>query len=353
MKLHRAAIDDGDGDRAINGAIDHAVHRAIHRAATFLLSAQSADGSFVDWNLPPGPSTGWTTAYIGAALAAVPSEQRERTAPAARRAAEWLVAHEASGGGWSYNGEVACDADSTAHAILLLAAVGLPIAARSRDRLRAYQRRDGGFSTYGDTEGFGSWGASHADVSAVCGRAMLAMGELPASPAVRRCLAFTAAQRAASGLWPSFWWRSPLYATQANLAWLIAAGAPLDRRLAERGLAAELPNTAFERALWLDAWLRVAAASAPNTTLVLRALLADQQADGGWPSAPMLRVTRRDCTEPWADADAGALYADPKRLFTTATVLRALSVAVAVAVSASLAQAAHRPTARPPSRGSC
>ena len=308
---------------------------AIDRAIRFLLNAQSADGSFVDWALPPGPSTGWTTAYIGAALAAVPRDERARTVAATRAAADWLLAHEAAGGGWSYNGEVGPDADSTAHAILLLAAVGVPIPARSRERLLSFQRRDGGFSTYGDDEGFGSWGASHADVSAVCGRALLAMGELPASPAVARCLAFTAAQRATSGLWPSFWWRSPLYATQANLAWLIAAGAPIDLRWVAEGLASQTPNTPFERALWLDARLRIGAladaqtlpAIAAAASAIFAAVLDEQEADGGWPSAPMLRVTRRDCAAPWAEADAGPLYADPKRLFTSATVLRALAAA--------------------------
>lgn len=39
------------------------------------------------------------------------------------------------------------------------------------------------------------------------------------------------------------------------------------------------------------------------------------------------RVTRRDCDSPWDSPDPGPLFADPERIFTTATVLAALSAA--------------------------
>ena len=54
-------------------------------------------------------------------------------------------------------------------------------------------------------------------------------------------------------------------------------------------------------------------------------LIAEQQPDGSWMAPPILRITRRDCYEPWASGSPGPLFADPQRLFTTVTALHALS----------------------------
>lgn len=58
---------------------------------------------------------------------------------------------------------------------------------------------------------------------------------------------------------------------------------------------------------------------------VIGSLLRLQDADGSWPSPPILRVTRLSCFAPWHEPNPGPLYADQERLFTTATALRSLA----------------------------
>ena len=201
-----------------------AVQQAIDGGLDFVLRGQHADGRFIDWALPPGPSSAWSTAYVGLAIAELPEAGRQRGAAAIRGAAHWLLAHPAAGGGWGYNDTVGADANSTAFALRLLARTGLSIAAEHIGRLLSFQHRDGGFSTYGGEDGIGAWGQSHADVSAACASVLAMPGSTAAPAALRCCLAYIAAQRGPDGLWPSFWWRSPWYATHAALSLLKAAG---------------------------------------------------------------------------------------------------------------------------------
>lgn len=308
-----------------------ALDLAIDACVDFIRRQQSDDGCWIDWALPPGPSNSWNTAYVAEQLAALPGDFRGRTLCATRVAARWLVDHECAGGGWGYNDHVGHDADSTAHAILFLSLEGLPVAPRSDACLMMLQRPDGGFSTYPDDEGLGSWGRSHTDVSAVSARAMLTRRPTT-DPAFVRAVAFVAGQRNERGLWNSFWWRSPLYATQASLSLLGTANARLDlsaTRLALTGASAESP---FERALLLDSVLRAGVRDRDRVDALRELLVAEQLADGSWVSVPMLRVTHRDCAAPWDQLNAGAFYADDRRLFTSATALRALCLARAAAL---------------------
>jgi hypothetical protein len=56
----------------------------------------------------------------------------------------------------------------------------------------------------------------------------------------------------------------------------------------------------------------------------VKRLVDDQLDDGSWESAPILRVTNRECTTPWECANAGPTYADEDRLFTSATAVTAV-----------------------------
>ena len=58
---------------------------------------------------------------------------------------------------------------------------------------------------------------------------------------------------------------------------------------------------------------------------LLETLVCEQLTDGSWSSAPGLRIPDRTCVAPRAEPYADMLYADPDRLFTSATVLDALS----------------------------
>jgi hypothetical protein len=292
---------------------------AILAGVGFLRARQSAEGCWTDWDLPPGRSSMWTTAYVGCQLADLAPQSR---------AAAWLAEHELSGGGWGYDESVGCDADSSAHAVILLRRSGVAVHDRSRRRLESFQRSDGGFSTYGRDDGLGSWGVSHPDVTPVAGYALvLVYGS--AARAVTRAVESVTRNRNGAGLWDSFWWSTPLYATRASLAFLAVADVPLTDLAKTRTslLRLEAPS-AFERALLLDCLRLVGGDTSDNHDELLGALLTEQLSDGSWPSAPSLRIPDRTCAAPWDEPGTELLYADGNRLFTSATVVGALGRAV-------------------------
>src|SRR5262245_43687248 len=222
------------------------VKRSIEACIGFLLGRQSDDGSWTDWNLPPGRSSTWTTAYVGVRLAELPPILGTPALPARRSAARWLLQQELEGGGWGYDQRVGCDCDSTAHALQFLGLEGVPLAEATYDRLLAFQRRDGGFSTYPSDAGLGSWGCSHPDVSPVAAQAVVMRYGFD-TPAAERTLRYVVEGRSPNGLWDSFWWDSPLYATRASLAFLRATGSHGDLTVLWEALRQVEPRNSFER----------------------------------------------------------------------------------------------------------
>jgi hypothetical protein len=325
-----------------------ATARALDSAQRFLLKNQSLDGHWSEWELPPGPSDCWTTAYVGYQLATADEPVLRANAAARRAAASWLGRRESEGGGWGYNDRVGADADSTAWALLFLCAERRPALLAAYQRLTSLQQPDGGFATYPPDAGLGSWGASHPDVSALAARALVALSRAEscslAAPerkreaqlAVGRALEYITSQRKSDGTWNSFWWSSPLYATAASLSLLRAAGLPLDAGLTRAGLRRMSANNPFERALLLDCHVQLSLdasgfeaspplESSPTEPSLVEQLVSEQLADGSWQHAPILRLTNRSRLDPGAGTGSGPLFTDPGRLFTSATVLGALS----------------------------
>jgi squalene cyclase len=267
------------------------VNDAISRGLAFLASRQESSGCWSDWDdLPVGPSRMWTTAYCGWRLAPC--------APAwlLEPAADWLEAHELPGGGWGYAESTGPDADSTALGILFQHAIGRRPQESAIRRLLSFARENGGFATYGFDQAFGSWTTSHVEVTATAALALRSAGA--AHEAVQRATHFVRQQRRSDGLWDSYWWISPWYATEVALRLLGGPGPT----------AALSPQSCFETALQILV--------TQDTADQLRAA---QNPDGSWPSAPILRLTDRD------KYGAGLLFADPQRVFTTATVISALT----------------------------
>jgi hypothetical protein len=291
---------------------------AVRACLDFLLDRRSDAGCWIDWELPPGRSSTWTTAYVGLRASELPAPLKAPAAGALRSAARWLQENELAGGGWGYSDRTGCDADSTAHAVLFLSMAGARVPEEAYRHLLRFQQEDGGFSTYGSDDGLGSWGIAHPDVSAV---AALAVRPMPG--ALDRAVEYVLGQRTPDGLWNSFWWSSPLYATRASLALLRAVDASLDLGPTRAALHRTTPANAFERALLLES-LHLCDDGAGLADELAAALAEEQLADGSWTSAPVLRITRRTCTAPWRSEDAGQLYADAGRRFTSATVLAAL-----------------------------
>jgi squalene cyclase len=302
-----------------------AIVHAIAAGLEYVVGLQATDGSWTEWELPPGRSSTWTTGFVGYKLRVLPLGLAQRALAAKRRAAEWLAGAEFTDGGWGYNDLVGPDADSTAFGILFLSSQGNSISTTSYDRLLSFHNDDGGFSTYIARDCHDSWGVSHADVSPIALLAVLT--KYPStSILVTRGVDYVLRQQATSGLWNSFWWESPLYATEANLSLLSTVRPKFDTAKSYESLFNMQPQNAFEVALLLSSISYVGSVYRSDASgRLVDWLIQQQQADGSWESAPILRVTERDCFEPWEGGYSGARFADPTRLFTCSVVLEALS----------------------------
>lgn len=270
---------------------------AVSRGLAFLAAQQDEAGFWEDWDLPVGASRMWTTAYVGWRLAS--------SGYPLKSAVNWMEAAELDGGGWGYAESTGADADSTALGILFLTTMGRQAPESALRRLLHFVRDDGGFGTYAFDQSFGAWTNSQVEVTATAALALRAAGV--EDETVRRAENYVRSRSRPDGIWDSYWWTSPFYATEVCVRLLGDDGAALEQLR---------PANAFEEALQAMTLKKSAGKMA-----------ATQLADGSWQSAPVLRLTRRDVVEPWASNDAGPCFPDPRRVFTTATVVAALSVA--------------------------
>jgi hypothetical protein len=299
--------------------------RVLGLSLDYILSRQQSDGSWVDWKLPPGHSCIWTTAYVGYRLKNIPADLRKRTQAPMRAASSWLLGKMFADGGWGYSEETGSDADSTALAILFLSGEGLTVPDICYSFLQRFQRPDGGFSTYRGSGVADSWGVSHGDVTPTATLALLTKYGSHAEM-VEYGIQYVIKTRTSSGVWESFWWTSFLYSTEASLALMNAIALKMDSRQTRETLLNSAYKGAFEKALLLLSLVHLdPKPPGSDSWRLIKELLKDQEHDGSWRSDSMLRVPHRECFEPWKPGDTDTLFADTNRLFTTSTVIEALS----------------------------
>lgn len=295
------------------------VTAAIAGGLAYLARTQDADGAWTDWALPPGPSRTWTTAYVGWRLSALP-RLASLPAPDLDRAAAWLAGAACADGGWGYAPATGPDADTTAQATAFLRRRGIA-SPHGVARLLAHHQLDGGFATYTRAWNHGAWTNSHLEVTAT---AVLALSNEPGVPpeALQSARRFLRQGRGPDGLWPSYWWTTPLYATEVALACLEPNPDDLRRRTAA-AVADCRTTSGVVLALQLLCLVHL---GADELLPARRAVLCDVQLpDGSFPSGPVLRVTHRHIAHPWSAADAGPVFADQARTFATATAVAALA----------------------------
>ncbi|MGE0360910.1 MAG: hypothetical protein AB7H93_06080 [Vicinamibacterales bacterium] len=290
----------------------------IAGALAYLARTQDADGAWSDWTLPPGPSRTWTTAYVGWRLSAL--RPASLPAPDLDRAAVWLRAAVCADGGWGYAPATGPDADTTALATAFLRRRGIA-SPHGVARLLAHHQLDGGFATYTRAWNHGAWTNSHLEVTAT---AVLALSGEPGVPpeALQSARRFLRQGRGPDGLWPSYWWTTPLYATEVALACLEPDAPDLRRRTI--GAVVDCHTTSgFASALQILCLMHLGADDLVRSRCA--ALRGLQLPDGSFPSAPVLRLTHRHVVHPWSAADAGPTFADEARTFSTATAVAALA----------------------------
>ncbi|MEO7733371.1 MAG: hypothetical protein ABIY55_20585 [Kofleriaceae bacterium] len=302
---------------ALDGLFDR-----IHRGISGVCEAQDEDGGWRDFEIAGmGASGAWVTAAVGLRLAGLPPAFRsDAVARAVERAVEQIDG-EAT---WSYNHKTPPDADTTAHAMLLLGEAGR-VRPGSVERLLGFQTLDGGFSTFPPNArgaDHASWSISHLDVTPVCVRALAPHRAKPdVAAAIARALIRRDGDRE-DGRWPAFWWGLDWYtaAAWARAASDLGAGwAPPPRPTAD-------PLRAPLDAAYL---LEVAIASGwEGVAITMADLLLSAGGDGPlWPALPVLRVVAPDVARPWqlTGDQGGRLYADVRGIYSTSVIVSALA----------------------------
>lgn len=288
---------------------------ALRRGVAFLLDCATPSG-WRDFHLPVGTSSSWVTAYVANALLdAAPTAGFEAIAEKCSAAAKALSASFRAGQGWGYNEHVETDADSTALALILLDRLGFD-APPAAELLVPYRNEDGGFGTFKARSNRDGWATSHADVTPTVVSAL-------ATATWANTLDCLRAAGGSFGHWRSYWWLTDLYATEANLRVLRRdAGEASSSWL----VSLEPSVRPFETALLVRALSHFAGKTQRNRFAdCLRLLLEQQRQDGSWQASAWLRVPDRRCATPWqAPYASGRVHVDDG-IFTTATVVGALS----------------------------
>jgi hypothetical protein len=293
------------------------VREALNAGIDYLLAHQSRDGFWRDYNLPPGMSEGWSTAWVGWSLAHC-AAQRD-VAPSIHRAALALQRCSQKNG-WGYNRRGSTDADSTAWSLRLLSRMGYNYGLTAVQTLEKYLDAAGRAHTFLDPA-VGSWSLAHDDVTPVVGLALLAVRAPPrilekVRSAVLRC------QRRYGG-WDSFWWPTDAYATAWSLSFLEKTGSlPSSVVDPVTDWLAHLPPTsnAFELSHRLRIYFSLRLHQTKAAVQIVDALI-DAAGPDGWPPSALLRIPGR------ADSSQseGGLHPDILGLMTTGIACASLS----------------------------
>ena len=251
------------------------------------------------------------------------------------------------------------DADSTNFALLGLAANAI-FPEDEYQELFNYQLPDGGITTYNNGERLYSFVKSDSAIKNVLGwtqsfvcvsaaTLLLIANETEYNPQKDRLTQYLLAQQNEDGLWYSYWWTSPIYATSL----IVQANAKMNHNLlddaCELALSKIIDNQGLSGAFGDDfltdhpfyTAMVISAVCAkesyfekyePQVLKAIQWLLENQMTDGSWQSTVSLRIPPADCLNPvevknWRKSDLGqnALIEDIHRIITTSTVLDALA----------------------------
>jgi len=308
--------------------MDAVLDEAVRSALEAVLTSQSDDGSWVDFDLPTvGASDAWVTAHVGLKLATLPELwSNDSLGDALEAAAKFLYVkwHH----GWGYNDSAPVDADSTAHALLMLNATGSKPPTSTIDALLSFQYSDGGFATYTPFRSRSmpqNWLVSHPDVTPIVVRALAPYSTDPrVADAINRAMRRMDTDRLSDGTWPSFWWKLRWYTASAWVNAAISIKEPLSsiHWHAGRELNAEW-TTDLDAAHLLECSMNIGRIDIAEQ--VAQHLLRNQLEDGSWLRAPVLRQPKPGVHQPWNAPDDEICYADVSGVYSTATILSAIA----------------------------
>jgi len=332
----------------------NSLREAVRKALDFVRAETDASGGWSDFSTNrSGQSTSWVTAYVLWQVGnLLPAREVSRGVAA-------LLA-ERQPNGWGFSVLTPPDCDSTLHALraLQILSIEVPDSAQALDFVLSHQTEGGGFATYananalrnyreeGDGVAYAGWLQPHVCVTTVALETLRTTSP-PLSEPFTRASAYLARSQSPEGYWEAYWWRSRTLAT-ARLVQQAPSG-PTSSALtsALRAGNAWLERTQHATGFWDNGYdegvpclLSTATALAAITATVgtsasaLTAadwLLRQQNHDGSWTSAPVLRIPPPDILSPetwtgWRTGSrgVGSRCSDDRRVYTTATVAATL-----------------------------
>lgn len=331
------------------------VAKAINHGIPYILQKRETNGLWHDFKTLAGSSNEWVSAYVLNGLAQVSHYQSELG-----NTHKTLLMHQRKNGGWGYNEFVPSDADSTAWTLLSFHA--LPFW-RPSAILKGLQylelhidKASGAFTTYSERdqidhyinatpEAVKGWTAPHACVTALALQCMIAYHQPDKIKLIRKACRYLLAQQSESGLWESYWWQGNAYCSFQSLKALLQVKA-ISNRAAKKAYD-QILDLQHPEGYWTSG------SDSPDnfaTAFYLRTLLLDegqrhrtavqyaseylvrqQQKNGSWKSAPILRIPMPMTTVPGNVSDwkinklgTGVIISDQQQIFTTTSVICAL-----------------------------
>ena len=326
------------------------LNQAIEAATRFLLNSSNQKGWWQDFEIKfhRRRSDEWVTAYVGTALASLNNEKAQK---AANRAWNLLLSRQSSPG-WGYNSFTPPDADSTAWTLRLATALDKIQSQRAKTAsqfLLKHLSSSGGVACYLPSELDNTEEASSKSIEGWCSAhtcitAAVAGLEKINAPSID----FLRNTQLEDGSWKAYWWYDDEYVTalaaealakdnyrrnsqqvQLAIEWaasrINSSGAVYSHQYGD--------NSAFATA-WCVRTLALAKDKQYFYSQLHQAvnwLIDTQKADGSWDASALVRFSKpSDILEP--DISPGCIVPDDKRIFTSATVLAALSVVKAVSM---------------------
>jgi len=322
-------------------------------AKDFLISYQNKDGSWFDFITDAGMSNVWSTAFILNNLRDVKFDKKVIS-----KAISFLENNKQKKL-WGYNNATLPDNDSTSFVLMTLYHQNVDIS----NELEIYlsqQSNKGGFSTYIDSEKLSDylqtpqreldgWLQAQICVSAVSYYLMESFN-LEDNPSKDRLYDFLFQNQNNNGLWESYWWTSPIYATSFVIqAYFInntkineSISKAINGLLSLQQIDGSFMDNNNTKSSFFTALVIIALCSNRTVSnkylneirLAIDWLLSQQTKDGSFISAYSLQIPNTTVLNPkkvkkWTKDNSQAtdiITNDFMRLFTTSTCVKALDL---------------------------
>ena len=338
-----------------NDRISDKSQTIIHRlniAKDFIIKHQNDNGSWIDYDTNAGLSNVWSTAFILNNISNLDFNKKH-----IKKSISFLKDNKQENL-WGYNTSMICDSDSTSFALTSLAKNKVNIS-EELDLYLSQQQFKGGYSTYTNKQklieclnfecsNVEGWMQEHICVSAVSYYLMETLNLK--SNSKDNLYNFLLKSQNQNGLWDSYWWTSPIYATSFIIQAYFINNSKGNESINKAiiGLLSLQQNdgsyidsnnakSPFYTALVIIAFCSnktIYSKYQNEIKLALKWLLSQQTTDGSFLSTYSLQIPEANILNPksvtnWSKEEnhtTNIICNDFMRLFTTSTCVKALDI---------------------------